>query len=256
MKIVLEKAPFLQQTRDYLSRLQVQPSKAWATALNTFVGDCIKDGNWLEFDELNIHATEKEQHSLINLVFPSSPIITKINSPTFSANQGWTGASGHYLDHNKLATAYNKFTRNSGSMGFYSRTNSNDSGVQMGFRDAGTTVQFLIFPRNGGNLIAKCGSNTNVTGAVGDSLGLFAAVRKTSARQEIWKRGVMIASDTVASVATPAIRIFSTSYSFDNSPTGASVRQQSMTFIGSGNIDQAKLETSFTRFATSIGFNV
>lgn len=253
--IVLERHPLLQQTKDYLSRLRSSPSQGWAYAVNDFIDQCIKDGNWNLFDEITIHAAESEQASLLNLVAPANSI-TKVFSPTLVLNRGWTGASGNYLDHNTSANAYTKFTRNSGSMGFYSRTDSNDSGVQMGFRDAGTTVQFVIFPRNGGNLIAKANSNTNISVAVSDSLGLISAVRKTATRQEVWKRGVMLSSDSVASVALPTTRIFSTSYSFDNAPNNASPRQQSMTFIGSGDINQAKLETAFTRFATTIGFNV
>src|ERR1700739_558485 len=118
----------LPETTAYLARCTTQPSAKWTNALNTLIRQMIIDGHWQLFDGLWIFATPTgcQTNAKINIVNPTSTLITEVNSPTWTANQGYNGnGTSSYLNLNYNPSSGTNFTSNSNSFGTYSRININ-----------------------------------------------------------------------------------------------------------------------------------
>jgi len=98
------------------------PSAAQQTLQNTLVEDLKTAGVWDKLDVFYVFATDGDgDYATLNWKAPSSHQVTKVSSPTFTANVGFTGdASSAYLDTNYNPTndAIN-YALNAASFGFF-----------------------------------------------------------------------------------------------------------------------------------------
>lgn len=98
------------------------PSASQQTLQNTLVTDLKTAGVWDKLDALYVFATDGDSdYATLNFVAPSSFQATKVNSPTFTANEGFTGnGSSAYLDTNlNASTDTTNYTQNDASFGGY-----------------------------------------------------------------------------------------------------------------------------------------
>lgn len=98
------------------------PSAAQQTLQNTLVTDLKTAGVWDKLDVFYVFATDGDSdYATLNWVAPSSFQATKINSPTFTADEGFTGdGSSAYLDTNLNAQSdTTNYTLNDASFGGY-----------------------------------------------------------------------------------------------------------------------------------------
>ncbi len=98
------------------------PSAAQQTLQNTLVEDLKTAGVWSKLDAFYLFATDGDSdYATLNFVAPSSFQATKTNSPTFTANEGFTGdGSSAYLDTNLNAQSdTTNYTLNDASFGGY-----------------------------------------------------------------------------------------------------------------------------------------
>ncbi|MEK6884934.1 MAG: hypothetical protein AABY22_35210, partial [Nanoarchaeota archaeon] len=79
------------ETITYMGYLTVSPSIDRQIAINNLVKELKITGIWWLLDRLWLHASQTQQAAIISLVNPSSTAITEVNSPTWVANQGYTG---------------------------------------------------------------------------------------------------------------------------------------------------------------------
>ena len=177
------------------------PSASQQTLQNTLVEDLKTAGVWDKLDLFYVFATDGDSDfATLNWKTPSSFQTTKVNSPTFTANEGFNGGNLNYLDTNwSVANDSVNFTETNASMGFWTPgapiANSYLMGVRIGYNDSMsviasyatgfrlncratnvqdiTTSNFVLFNRNGattGSAILDGVTTDNLTGLVSDPL--------------------------------------------------------------------------------------
>jgi hypothetical protein len=243
----------------YFNQLIPEPSVTYKNAVNTLVLQLKADGNWSELDRFWIHATEHQQNARISLVNPTSTAITEVNSPTWTAGQGYTGnGTTMYLNTNfNPSTSGVNYTLNSASLFSYSRTNLLQNSVDFGAIVGSNSSR--IFPRFGPDrFYAPINENLSFNGNVNtDSRGLFSGVRAGANSTYTYKNGVLGFSRLVSNPATiPAANIFTFCSNNAGIPSAFSSRQIACAGLGSGAINQATFYSAIQTFATTIGFNV
>ena len=191
-------------------------SRAWRAAVNAAGGSvsgarlrlidrlirALKAGGaWDALDRLWIFAAENAAAALIDLMAQSAA--TAVNSPTFTADRGFTGnGTSSYLDTNLSATAAGlKFARDSACFGGW-----------MGAQQSGTAFDFgwdygaysMIVTRYGANTVrceVNAGTNPSGTPAISGHTGLFSADRSTSVLTTLYRNGVAEMTSNAPSTA-------------------------------------------------------
>jgi hypothetical protein len=100
------------------------PNAAQQTLQNTLVEDLKTAGIWSKLDVFYVFATDGDNdYATLNWKSPSNNEATKVNSPTFTDNIGFTGnGSSAYLDTNFQPVNGSQYTTNSASFGVYSQS--------------------------------------------------------------------------------------------------------------------------------------
>ena len=210
-----------------------------------------------EFDRLWIHGLSNQIAARISFVNPTSTAITEVNSPTWTAYEGYTGnGTSAYLDSNfSLAYSSVKYTQNSASIGFYSRNNiGSENSVYMG-GTSGVNVTYCTpyYSILGSLFTINAGSNTILSGGV-TTTGLLASVRTGANLNSGYRNGVSVISDTISSQALTNYNLFILCRSVANSPSLFTSNQISLSFIGSGAINQSNFYNSVQTLGTSLGW--
>lgn len=220
------------------------------TVFETAVG-----ADMAEFDRLWIHGLSNSVAARVSFVNPTSTLISLVNSPTFTANQGYAGNSATMaLETNyNLSTQSVKYTRDSSSAYAYTRININAAGLALGIYSA-PHISAAFYPRFGGNNIFYNNANAGVDGiaAVADSLGLFSVVRTSSTDITAYKRGVSIGTLSRASVAL----INGTPYVLACKGLSFSGNQIALSGFGSGAINQSNFYNAVQALGTTLGWAV
>lgn len=194
----------------YLTGLATPLSTTQVSKLNQFITS-LKTGFGITslsevFDVIYLLGGETEESSLKNLVADSFHL-TLVNAPTWIQFEGYNGANGKYIDTNfNLATQAVRFTLNSGSYGFYSRTNI-DADISEGGIVYGGNRTFCQIRRklNNASIIDFNQGSTGNTkiNAITDSRGLFVISRRASNLTDIYRNRDFKVSDNVISSAIP-----------------------------------------------------
>lgn len=242
----------------YINQLSPAPSNAYKIAINNLVISLKNHGVWNELDRLWIHATEAQQHARVSLVNPTSTVISESGTPTWTANQGYTGnGSSMYLNTNyNTLTSSVKFTQNSGSIGVYNRSNVSENRDDMGNLSASTANVVRSKQATGGSQVGALNQASGISIAQADARGLCSTVRTGAAAISLWKNGVSITSNTNASLTVPSLNLFVLALNSVGSPINYSTKQIAMSYVGSGIVPTLSLYTDFQVFATTRGFNV
>lgn len=242
----------------FFNQLPTQPGNTMKENYNTLFNS-LKGGsnNFAKHDRLYIRGSEYQDNALISLPNPTSTATTEVNSPSWVQYQGYTGAATKYLNLNYTPSSSGvNFTTNSACVWGYSRTNLN-AGYAIGVAQAAGN-ESSIAPRLSGDFYGSMNDaiahDTFVASA--NSLGLFSCVRTNANTVQLWKNGVLVATDTFASGAKPTISMFELGLNLDGSLFGSYAGNVFASGIGSGTIDQAELYTSIQNFATLLGVQV
>ena len=231
-------------------------TNAEKTYINTFIGALGTD--FAEFDRLWIHGLSNSVAARTSIANPTSTMITAVNSPTFTASQGYTGNDvNSYLESNfNPSIGTNKYTRNSCSFGIYSLTNTNELAIDIGLYDGNFTQ---IRAREGGfiylNINDAGATQSNITST---STSLYSAVRTSSTINNIYKAGSLLNSYTVASSGLPNFTFYMLARhnNYGGGSSDFSSRKISASFMGSGIINQANFYTAIQALGTSIGWAI
>lgn len=242
----------------YFNQLSTQPSADFKVAVNTLVKTLKADGNWTALDRLWIHATEIQQHATISLVNPTSTAITEVNSPTWTANQGYTGnGSNMYLNTNFTpSTQSTKSSQNNAHFSVYNVLSRTANTGAFGGNNA--TSVTAIFPRFTGNVFFGYVNDNH--GAVGyasaSSQGLYSVRRISSTEIEYFKNGTSLGTESSNSVSLPSVNLFLLARNNNGSTVNYSNDRVAISLYGAGDINNASLYTAIQTFATTRGFNV
>ncbi len=248
-------------TTNFLARtsgLDATHRNAYRRFINGLVADGLcTDTTWGKFDLLYILATQDATTALLNL--PSATYnATAGNSPTFTADQGYTFALTKYLTtaFNPSTASSPNFVRNAASMGVYDRTAAaaQTGGLAGGYDGA---IDNELTPRYTGDLSywslndpgANSFSSTTTQGS------LFTN-RSASGSKQFYRNGSSFATDTEASSGLINVDLYIGSINV--SGVAHSRADQIAAMWAGGNFSGAEMtafQARLNTLATTLGWN-
>lgn len=238
------------------ARMTTQPSGARKTIINNLIVGLKADGIWSLLDVFVVPAAHDSQAGLLNWISTSFNG-TAVNSPTFTADRGFTGDGiSMYINSNWIpATNGVNFVQNDASFGCYLRTDVNALQRDMGCVNG--TSFMNITGRTTGNYNLAVNSNSSANSATANSLGFFSGTRVDAANFKHWKNGVELQNNVIASTAPVSVRsMFVLALNSAGSPLNPSTRQSAMYFTGAGSINQLTLFNHIETYMDAIGAGV
>lgn len=165
------------------------------------INGLVTDGIFAKQDAIYIFATDTSGNALLSLV-SATYNGTATGAPTFTADAGYTGASGKYIDTNFNATTAGTplFTRNSASAWAWSNTSAQSAGPAFGVV-TGASVTYIIPRFTDDKFYASTADGAFQFVASTDGSGMFAANRTTSTANQKYKNGASVQTNTDISVA-------------------------------------------------------
>lgn len=180
----------------------VAPTPTTVTPMAALIAGLATDGLTAKLDRLWIWAQATDALALVDII--AGATATAVNTPTFTANVGYTGDGGtSYLDSNFNPTTAPapKYIQDSASVFAWSNTAGMDAGAIVGIS---TINKVRIFPAYI-DTNTYWGVNTNVTEAIvlgggAGQTGLWLATRTAAAAQRLDVNGSNAANGVTASV--------------------------------------------------------
>jgi hypothetical protein len=186
------------EAASFFARLATQPSAARKTQYDTLIKALVAAGVWTKLDVLYVFAAVDQATALTNLV-QATYGGTAAGSPTFTVDQGFTGASTKYIDSgfNPTTAVSPKYVQDNASIFAWGNLVTASSGPLAGVV-SGTSIQ--LYGRNTDDknyyLI-----NSGTLGPVNsDGSGFWTGVRTASNAIQSYRNGVSVATATTASV--------------------------------------------------------
>jgi len=220
--------------------------------LNNFIKGLDTDGILDEFDLLHVLAgLENDEQRLTPLISTSGNVFIT------SLAQDATGIQGDgslYVDLAWQSTVDNvKMLAGDCSFGFYSNSDYNNAGIDMGYYDSVGANYAYIKSRHFNTCVMVANNSTGNSNAVTDSLGLHHA-ESIGTTINSYKNGVLLGSSIVASpsLISSNWKLANANY-VSGSSTGSS-RLFQFVFIGSSSVDKTKLYNRFMALKTALGF--
>lgn len=178
------------------------PTAARKTLINTCVLALKTAGVWSKLDVLYMFAAADSQAALINWKDPGTFDATAVNSPTFTADQGFTGdGSTSYIDTNcNPSTAGGNYAQNSASFFAWTLSTSDPGGYDLGSY-AGYNTQIIPWITSASSRITinsggAGGDNVDIGSLGADHSGLLVANRSSATAAQVYRNGSLGASNT------------------------------------------------------------
>lgn len=237
------------------------PSAAFITDFNTMIAGHRIDGDLTELDYYCIHAQEIQGYARVNIANPASTQITEVNSPVWTANQGYISNNvNRYLNANfNYSTNAVKALRNSISHGVYVRTNFAEVRYDAGVYDTSGGINAIAIASrfSDGKAYNSANAQSEPGAAVANSLGMHSARRTSTATgSQSFRNGVQIATVVDADNALPNRDDFILALNNNGAAAFYNAKQISCRWIGSGAINHLNFYNRFQTFATARGFQV
>jgi hypothetical protein len=214
-----------------------------------------------EFDRLWIHGLSNQVAARTSFVNPTSTPLTEVNSPTWTAYEGYTGnGSSSYLDTNfNPSTNGLKYTLNNASHSVYSRITAYFCAIGLLDTIGGNKISriypnyyntYIIYSNNqaGDTLLASYSTNYEK--------GLLSAVRLSSNSVKYYRNGSQLLSDTTSSSGLANLNMFLLGCNYNGNLTEPGAYNISMSHIGSGNINQSNFYNAVQTLGTSLGWAI
>lgn len=193
------------------------------------------DGIFAKLDRLWLFAAENTQSALIDIIADAQA--TAVNSPTFTVDRGFTGASTALIDTNFAPTTAPSphYVRNSGSLMFWSNKSASDT---EGAASSSASDSY-IYPNQAGTAFFGVNeSSFTLTASVSDGLGLYHANRSGASAQQAYKNGASVATNSQASIPVTAgnMRFLKTFNTFWGGQGSAGGIGESLSSAEAGNL--------------------
>jgi len=227
--------------------------------INEMIAGMKKDGDWTKADRIAVVATETQAQAKVYLNSPNSTQVSEVNSPTFTAKQGYTGnGSSMYLNMNYNASTDGvQFTLNSGAIHSYRRSANVQEQNFHGSNDASSRAIYLRERGTSNTTVGRINAAAaSVSGANTDGRGFFTAVRTASNANAVYKNGSSLGTDTTASVVVPNVNNFCIAANNNGAAFGYSAGQFSFFAFTSGTVSFSNMYTRVQNYMTRIGAQV
>jgi len=179
--------------------------------------------------------------ALVEWINPGVDDATAVNTITFTKYEGVaSNGTDSYIDLNYNASSdATYYSLNSGTVGWYVRTNINDASYDLGARDGSNYLRANI--NTGGDFIITMNSD----GSMADTspgAGMWIVTRTASDAYQFWVDNVSIATDTDATTGIPNLDLYLGTYNLYGSPSGYDTNQFSALIICEELSDQQRAE--------------
>jgi len=222
--------------------------------LTTFENDLGTDIT--EFDRLWIHGLSNNIAARTSFVNPATTIITAVNAPPFTPNQGYTGGAVSYLDSNfSPAVDGVKYQRNNAGIFIYSLTNLAFDSAEIG-NQLGGNYSYILSRSALGSAVYSLNSTNDTAIAVANSLSLFQVLRTGANPYSLYIRNSLIATVNQASGPLINQNYYLLSRNTNGVPTLNSFKTISASGFSSSSINQANFYAALQTLGTSLGWAV
>lgn len=232
-------------TQDYFRRVVgrggAYPSRGVLFQVDLIIRDLIDLGIWYILDGLYLLGSQDTGNAYTNLI--SSSFNITATGGTFTANKGYTGASGAFLATGYIPSSAGKnMTLNSGSIFLWQNT-ADAQGDGCGADDGTRSTMVSIFSTSQFGQIN--GSDVDVSVTAGAAPGLYLASRYNSTAIDLWNNNILKGNQTAAaSTGLPTTQIMASN---ENTTTLYDNGQVSLMGFG-GGIDQARASKMYPIF--------
>lgn len=242
----------------YFNAWSTQPSSTFKDYINTFISSLKSSGNWVKLKALWLTATPTQDGALINMIQPQSPSASLISTPTFTSNQGFSGASStKAINLNYTPSFSDNLNQNYMEFGSYNRLNIAETACTIGNANASQTNGNYIFPKRAGGTFDGGIGGTGTSGVtVTDSLALSSVKRSNSALIQTFQRGVLKESSTNAPNGFPRVSMYGLAQNNNGTIAIPCTNQIALWYISEPTINTLSLYNSIQSLMTSIGCNV
>jgi hypothetical protein len=188
------------------------PTPARQTLIQNAVASLMTAGVWDKLDALYMFAAADAQAAKVNWKNPGTYNASEVLAPTFTADQGFTGASTKYLDSgfNPTTAPTPQFVQNSAAFFAWSLTDIDAATAIFGPATATGSGESMLFPRSAGTVNLYINQGSNSTLANTDGSGFFTVVRRAASGAsaiEVYRNTTSLGTGSIASVA-PANQSF------------------------------------------------
>lgn len=231
------------------------PSDVIAAEQSIMVCGLIDDGVWTKLDIFLMLAqtTNGDGEALVNWVNPGTFDATAFNAPAFVPLEGFTGGVTKYINCNwNLSSDGVNYTRNSGAIAVYVRTDINEGNCDIGVNAGG--IYSVLYVRVGGNIAINLNDANQTTAAVANSLGMFIASRTASNVRKAYKNKVQVISDAIGSQPIPDEDLFVLAMNQSGTANFFSTKQISFAAAGAG-LTQTDVDNLTDRFEAYMDSN-
>lgn len=241
--------------------MDTKPNAARKTRIKAAVVALKDDGIWSKLDRLWVMAAhEQGVTSRLDWKSPATTgrRLTEVNSPTFTANQGYTGnASNMYLNTNFTQSTDGVNMTQDSACGFVWVRNVGSSSTHVYF--GGGPTRTLIYRQSSASAWVISGPSGPNTAVIQTTLsnaadGLLAANRSGASQRHGYRNGVVESSNTAASVGTTTEPFYILAWNNGGSPANLISGQISFAGVG-GSLtatEHANLHTALNTYMTGL----
>lgn len=230
------------------------PSAGQQIKQNTLVAALKAAGAWALLDIFYVYATDGDSDfATINWKSPTTFQCTKINSPSFATNAGFTGnGTSSNLSTTWATSAGVNYTQNDNSFGGHINTSNASTGCDFG-SVASTTVTRLRAQESAGNLTVFNNQATATTIGNAATLGFYQCKRTLSNATAVFKNGSSVGTGSTTSAALHANAVAIGAQRGNSSWTIWTDRQYSCFFAGAAMTGlESALYSAWNTYFTSL----
>lgn len=235
-----------------------RPAALVVYAISNFINAETAAGDWGNISRLWVFGQDNTSNAVIDLT--NKVAATLVNSPTFTAYQGYKGnGTSMYINSNFPLSST---SQNSTSYGVFKRSNVSESSVvdmgifissipnysQLNGNQGGVTYMY-VNETSGSNYISIATAPTGKVFFVGQRTGASATA--------LWNNGTQVGTGTTTSASVSSTYTYFIMARDANNATATQWNgsdQFSLAFIGNGTLSQTKLWNSVNNLATALGW--
>jgi hypothetical protein len=240
-----------------LSKFASQPNSARVVLIEELVNGLKTDSLWEKIDFLYVMAAHEDTAARVNWKSPGDFTLANIGSPTFTADEGYTGdASTIALNTGfDLGVHATQYTQNSAHGGAWVRAGASANTTVLGARDLTvSTRQLRIDPRRAdGSFLLRVNQEINTAKNSGwsNSTGHYIVNRSGSSALQFYYDGSNTSLNVNVTASSTGVPTGQNVFllAINDDPSSPSASQISIAHIGS-SLDSTQAADLYTRFST------
>ncbi len=202
---------FLSESHKVFRAMTTPQTNARKYLINTLISSLKTAGVWTKLDCLYVLAAADSQAALVNWKNPGTFNLTAAGSPTFSADDGYTGdaSSASLATGFTPSTAGGSYTQDSAHIGAWVLNDITSTSAYSIAHISGSTPQAIMRPRSTATQAVWTVNNATAvtTATVTTSAGHTMANRSAADAQQIYKDGAELGTSVGASTGLPTSAI-------------------------------------------------